>query len=74
MANGARIEESEKEEDQKTFHQAKDKDKKELGAKAFQIEPSLEELCHIEDEGSGEGVKAETISRKEVHEKSHEEG
>jgi hypothetical protein len=67
MANGTRIKDTEEEEDQKAFHQAKDKDEKELGAKTFQIEPSLEELCHIEDEGSGEGVKAETISRKEVH-------
>jgi hypothetical protein len=30
-------------------------------------------LCNIKDERSGEGVKTEDISRKEVHEIPHEE-
>jgi hypothetical protein len=31
-------------------------------------------LCNIKDERPGEGVKAEDISRKEVHEIPHKEG
>jgi hypothetical protein len=74
VADWAGIEDPYKDEDKETFDQTKDEDKKELGCETFQIEPSLKKPRHIEDEGAGEGVEAETISRKEVHEKSHEEG
>jgi len=74
VADWAGIEGIEKEKNQETFHQAKDEDEKELGCETFQIEPPLEKLGHIEDEGPGEGVEAEDIPRKEVHEKTHEEG
>ncbi len=74
MTHWAGIEDLYQHEDKETFDQAKDEDEKELGCETFQIEPPLEKLRDIEDEGSGEGVEAETISRKEVHEKPHEDG
>jgi hypothetical protein len=74
MVNRTRIEDTDKEENKKAFHQTEDEDEKELGDNTLYIKPPLEELRQIEDERSGKGVEAETISRKEVHEKSHEEG
>jgi hypothetical protein len=74
VTHWAGIEDLYQHEDKETFDQAKDEDKKKLGCETFQIEPSLEKLGHIEDEGSRKSIEAETISRKEVHEKSHEEG
>jgi len=74
VADGVWIENIEKDENKETFYQAKDEDEKELGCETFQIEPPLEKLRDIEDEGSRESVEAEGISRKEVHEKPHEDG
>jgi hypothetical protein len=45
-----------------------------LGSETLQEDPPFEKLSDIEDEGSGESVKTETIPRKEVHEKTHKEG
>ncbi len=74
MTHWAGIEDLYQHEDKETFDQAKDEDEKELGCETFQIEPPLEKLRDIEDKGSRESVEAEGISRKEVHEKTHEEG
>ena len=74
MADRAWIENIEKGKDKETFQQAKDEDEKELGCETFQIEPPFEKLRNIEDERSGEGIEAERIARKEVHEKPHEDG
>jgi len=69
VTHWAGIEDLYQHQDKETLDQAKGEDEKELGCETFQIESSLEKLGHIEDEGSGKGVEAETISRKEVHEK-----
>ncbi len=74
MTHWAGIEDPYQQKDKEALDQAKDEDEKELGCEAFQIESSLGKLGHIEDEGSGKGVEAETISRKEVHEKPQEKG
>ncbi len=74
MTHWAGIEDLYQHQDKETLDQAKDEDEKELGCETFQIESSLEKLGHIEDEGPGKGVEAETIPRKKVHEKPQEEG
>jgi len=74
VADQAGVEGSDQDEDEETFDQAKDKGKKELGSVALQKESPFEKMGDREDEGPGEGVETETIPRKKVHEKTHQEG
>jgi hypothetical protein len=49
------------------FRQAKEKGKKELEAKSFQIKSLSEELGSEEDEGPGKGIEAQGVSGKQIH-------
>ena len=60
-------------EQEPSFEKAEDESKKKLEGKPFEVESFLEELCRKKGKRSGEGVKAQGIAGKQVHEISHKE-
>jgi hypothetical protein len=60
-------------EQETSFEEAEDEGKKKLEGKSFEVESFLEELRRKKGKRSGEGVKTQGISGKQVHEISHKE-
>ena len=61
-----------KQEDEPSFQNAENEGEQALEGESFQVESFLQKLRNKKNERSGEGVKAEGVSGKQVHEISHE--
>jgi hypothetical protein len=62
------IESRQEDQDEKSFEEGKEEDEKGLGRETLKVDSAFEEVSQIENERPGKGIKAERISRKEIHE------
>jgi hypothetical protein len=68
-----RVEDGQQDDDEEALQEGGEKDKENLEWEALQIETAPEVFHTIEEKGSGEGVKADGVSGKEIHQVSQNE-